>query len=864
MEADHTNGDITTEVRLALVLNGGVSLAVWMGGVTHELDLLRRASHPDSGRKGVRGLLRRASAPNFDRKGARDAEARVLRIWRKITQEANARIVIDTVAGTSAGGLNGLLLATALGRGAALPPLREVWEKSASLEELLAPPSQTSLLNGGHFKEKIEEQLDRIKAPPKEQLRRIKGEASPREPISLFVTATALDGRSRSYTDAFGAQFEVRDHRRVYRFECDDDAEAYKKNSDGTWDFVKDRKDDFTEANNSALAEAARATAGYPVAFSPVSEQPMMPFRQWPHPAFDDPASCVIDGGVLNNAPFEPVLESITKRRLDKPVRRVVLYVVPSSGHSVQESVGDTPSDNISFLTAALNAIQYPSEADFRSGTQQLSARLGTRIRDTQQELFGRMHKRPLKEGEPVINGSPLTDHVRGAAEMLLDEYRLSRAAAVLWETRKRLADAATVTSLVAMPESDSAAIAEILGSSPNWSPGYKNPRALTNPDLEQWHWGLVPAQRLCEILSNHLHKCLRRPDMKGDEKKQRALIEGAEYISRQLRKALALTEAVKTQLRAHHEPGVQLSDQQVSDLMHRVFEELNVPARVGGIVTKASTSYVAAMDQAGLGNGMQSKDVVRDCLSVEVLTGVYAGASKIVEAPTPAFEFLRLGPDTISRLFNEDRFVSLGERKLYGIRFKHFGAFIDRDWRKSDFAWGRLDAAHHLLSLLIPDEDERREREIELHEAILAAEAPNDLNPRKWMEDHLNTLKGSDKQLFATPVVQDSLRGVSHAALRLLEGAGLPWRNLVHYARPAMARKAGKGDKRWVRWLTVYVRHKTWAAYNEMVKNENGEPSDIPKAFATSVRRTAVGTSLLLVILGAAAGASVRGRRRP
>ena len=34
------------EVRIALVLNGGVSLAVWMGGVTHELDLIRRASGP--------------------------------------------------------------------------------------------------------------------------------------------------------------------------------------------------------------------------------------------------------------------------------------------------------------------------------------------------------------------------------------------------------------------------------------------------------------------------------------------------------------------------------------------------------------------------------------------------------------------------------------------------------------------------------------------------------------------------------------------------------------------------------------------------------------------------------------------------
>ncbi|MET9079781.1 hypothetical protein ABZX95_48770 [Streptomyces sp. NPDC004232] len=75
------------------------------------------------------------------------------------------------------------------------------------------------------------------------------------------------------------------------------------------------------------------------------------------------------------------------------------------------------------------------------------------------------------------------------------------------------------------------------------------------------------------------------------------------------------------------------------------------------------------------------------------------------------------------------------------------------------------------------------------------------------------------------------------------------------------MAQKAkGKGDKRWVRWLAVYVRHKTWAAYDEM-KNGHGELSEIPKAFATSVRRTAVGTSLLL-LLGASAGASLS--RRP
>ncbi len=103
------------EMRVALVMNGGVSLAVWMGGVTHELDLLRRASFAQPGEEGT------------------GSDKRVFAIWKQIAEEANTRVLIDIVSGTSAGGLNGMLLATALGRGTALPPLRAVWEETASL-----------------------------------------------------------------------------------------------------------------------------------------------------------------------------------------------------------------------------------------------------------------------------------------------------------------------------------------------------------------------------------------------------------------------------------------------------------------------------------------------------------------------------------------------------------------------------------------------------------------------------------------------------------------------------------------------------------------------------------------------------------
>ena len=45
------------EIRLALVMNGGVSLAVWMGGVAHELDLIRRATTENTPAPRARTLL---------------------------------------------------------------------------------------------------------------------------------------------------------------------------------------------------------------------------------------------------------------------------------------------------------------------------------------------------------------------------------------------------------------------------------------------------------------------------------------------------------------------------------------------------------------------------------------------------------------------------------------------------------------------------------------------------------------------------------------------------------------------------------------------------------------------------------------
>src|SRR5437667_12250215 len=74
------------ELRLALVMNGGVSLAVWMGGVTNEFDRAR-----------CDGRLNDSGGP-----------------YAQLLDLFQSTLRIDVIAGTSAGGLNGALLGAAV------------------------------------------------------------------------------------------------------------------------------------------------------------------------------------------------------------------------------------------------------------------------------------------------------------------------------------------------------------------------------------------------------------------------------------------------------------------------------------------------------------------------------------------------------------------------------------------------------------------------------------------------------------------------------------------------------------------------------------------------------------------------------
>jgi patatin-related protein len=45
---------------------------------------------------------------------------------------------------------------------------------------------------------------------------------------------------------------------------------------------------------------------------------------------------------------------------------------------------------------------------------------------------------------------------------------------------------------------------------------------------------------------------------------------------------------------------------------------------------------------------------------------------------------------------------------KLAGTALMAFGAFLDREWRKNDILWGRLDGTERLITSLLPDDDDK------------------------------------------------------------------------------------------------------------------------------------------------------------
>ncbi len=267
------------EIRIAMALNGGVSLAVWMGGCAVELDRARRAGAPGK------------EPP---------------RIYDALCACFGRRLVIDILSGASAGGINGALLSAAMvsGRKLDVEFVRTQWLDLGDLGDLLYPTTKEdppSLMNGELFHKRILQAFEGVlginpKAPGYEACKT----SSPVRPLapSLDVTMTDVFGVEKRFPDSWGGELIAREHRPRFKFR------------------------EASHFSAPALAAAARTSASFPVAFEP------WPVKGGPQVLAGLPGSTYgIDGGLLDNAPIKAALDLIPSKRADSRVLRYVCYL---------------------------------------------------------------------------------------------------------------------------------------------------------------------------------------------------------------------------------------------------------------------------------------------------------------------------------------------------------------------------------------------------------------------------------------------------------------------------------------------------------------------------------------------------------
>lgn len=400
------------ELRIALVCYGGISLAVYMHGVTKELWHATRASrafHCPEGSPPV------------------GVETVYLRLFEEIalTRDLRLRLLNDIVSGASAGGINGVFLAQAIATGQSLEPLTAMWLERADIDVLLDPDAQpwsrfakfwaqplvwfvlkrpgnvvsstvapntrsevrrkvsrlirarwfSPPFSGIGFSRMIADALDAMAASPEGDPLLPEG-----HPIDLLVTATDFNGHLEELRLNSPAVVVESEHRLSI---------AFRRNA--TRSYPREL------APSPELVLAARSTASFPGAFPPllieeidrlVEERTIawpgrsrfieriMP-SHWKRGEIESVA--LVDGAVLVNRPFAQAISVLRDRPARREVDRRFVYIDPSPDHMRIAPKGGRTVGFFSAIFGSLSSI--PREQPIRDNLESLERQSKQRAR---------------------------------------------------------------------------------------------------------------------------------------------------------------------------------------------------------------------------------------------------------------------------------------------------------------------------------------------------------------------------------------------------------------------------------------------------------------------------------------------------
>lgn len=392
--------EYSQEVRFAIVMYGGISLAIYINGVAQELLHLVRATapanHPDTGGQDLAKyadseltgsekvyrklgqMLVRGKSP-LDTHGATTPtqETGNQTIIGQKPAAIRTRFVVDILSGSSAGGINAVFLAKALANDQPLKDLESLWVEEGEMAVLINdrdslpktnlkvqdPPK--SLLNSRRMYWQLLDALDGM-----ETVKQSSDAGSTNiEELDLFVTATDMAGQIIKLQLA-DRTVQERRHRKVFHFVFSaGDGQALN---------------DFIATNNPFLAFAARATSAHPAAFEPMTlggidqilqrhdkyseksdvravnpdwrkfydeylraadgEGPLKLSDQALQKLSTEFAKRAFnDGGVLDNQPFSHTLDTLGKHHANFPTVRKLLYIEPAPEHPKADPDQPTP-----------------------------------------------------------------------------------------------------------------------------------------------------------------------------------------------------------------------------------------------------------------------------------------------------------------------------------------------------------------------------------------------------------------------------------------------------------------------------------------------------------------------------------------
>lgn len=383
---------ITKEIRFAVVMYGGVSLAIYMNGIAQELLSMAKATSDRSREK----TDQKSSAKTAGTASVYKELAEYLS--KQVAPQFNHKFVVDIISGTSAGGINGVCLAKGLVRGLDdLKVLEKIWLDEGNIDKLLndrgSEPDlfcpeepKTSLFNSQRMFAKLLEAFKSMEnAAPREN-----GAAHVKS-LDLFVTATDLRGLQLPIELSDGKAFE-HIYKHVfpfkYRFE--------EKNNE-----QQKQPNHFTGEYDPLLAFASRCTSSFPTAFEPVKIADALPFLKkrlgkidyqkfstnwdhWKHDFFrryentSDPIALedreFADGGYLDNRPFGHAIKAIHEREADCPLERKLLFIDPAP--EAEKKKASSPTKEISFLkNTSLAALELPRHDTIRQEINSLHKR---------------------------------------------------------------------------------------------------------------------------------------------------------------------------------------------------------------------------------------------------------------------------------------------------------------------------------------------------------------------------------------------------------------------------------------------------------------------------------------------------------